>query len=205
MLKSAHSAQDTPFKTEELGPASIWFTIVSAVASGWTNPFPTISPSFRKRPKSSSARRSGFDARFLPATGYVVTSDDIRESGRSDPAWIRPAHRARRGRHERAHLPGRREHPRSQRIVQQPDLGPARREVRAERLSRLHRLGGHPRVLRGDRSHRDRRGAGSALYGCNAVSGVINIITKTPEQLEGGIVSVTGGERDTRWGARCRR
>jgi iron complex outermembrane receptor protein len=43
-------------------------------------------------------------------------------------------------------------------------------------------------------------GPASALYGTNAVSGVINIITKTPEQLKGGIVSYTGGERDTQMG-----
>jgi iron complex outermembrane receptor protein len=38
------------------------------------------------------------------------------------------------------------------------------------------------------------------LYGTNAVSGVINIITKSPEQLKGGVVSYTGGERDTQMG-----
>jgi iron complex outermembrane receptor protein len=43
-------------------------------------------------------------------------------------------------------------------------------------------------------------GPTSALYGGNAVSGVINIITKTPEQLKGGIVSYTGGERNTQMG-----
>lgn len=43
-------------------------------------------------------------------------------------------------------------------------------------------------------------GPTSALYGGNAVSGVINIITKTPEQLKGGVVSYTGGERNTQMG-----
>ncbi|MFI5349774.1 MAG: TonB-dependent receptor plug domain-containing protein, partial [Elusimicrobiota bacterium] len=43
-------------------------------------------------------------------------------------------------------------------------------------------------------------GPSSALYGANAVSGVINIITKTPEQLKGGLVSYTGGERSTQMG-----
>ena len=43
-------------------------------------------------------------------------------------------------------------------------------------------------------------GPASALYGANAVSGVINIITKSPEQLKGGVVSYTGGERDTQMG-----
>lgn len=41
------------------------------------------------------------------------------------------------------------------------------------------------------------RGPGSALYGANAFSGVINIITKSPEQLEGTTVSATAGEYDT--------
>jgi len=40
-------------------------------------------------------------------------------------------------------------------------------------------------------------GPASAVYGANAVSGVINIITKTPEQLNGGQVNATGGERHT--------
>ncbi len=39
-------------------------------------------------------------------------------------------------------------------------------------------------------------GPTSALYGGNALHGVINIITKTPDQLNGGVVSYTGGERD---------
>ncbi|MFI5361021.1 MAG: TonB-dependent receptor plug domain-containing protein [Elusimicrobiota bacterium] len=43
-------------------------------------------------------------------------------------------------------------------------------------------------------------GPSSALYGGNAVLGVINIITKTPEQLKGGVVSYTGGERSTEMG-----
>ncbi len=43
-------------------------------------------------------------------------------------------------------------------------------------------------------------GPSSALYGANAVNGVINIITKTPEQLKGGVVSYTGGERNTQMG-----
>jgi iron complex outermembrane receptor protein len=43
-------------------------------------------------------------------------------------------------------------------------------------------------------------GPASALYGSNAVSGVINIITKTPEQLKGGIISATGGDRDNAMG-----
>ncbi len=37
-------------------------------------------------------------------------------------------------------------------------------------------------------------GPASALYGANAISGVINIITKTPAQLSGGLASMTAGE-----------
>ncbi|MCP5047144.1 MAG: TonB-dependent receptor [bacterium] len=37
----------------------------------------------------------------------------------------------------------------------------------------------------------------SSLYGANAYSGVINIITKTPEQLKGTTLQFTGGERET--------
>jgi len=44
-------------------------------------------------------------------------------------------------------------------------------------------------------------GPASAVYGTNAVSGVINIITKTPEQLHGGIARYTGGERNTQNGS----
>ena len=37
----------------------------------------------------------------------------------------------------------------------------------------------------------------SSIYGANAFSGVINIITKTPEQLEGTTLHFTAGERNT--------
>ncbi|MFI5362654.1 MAG: TonB-dependent receptor plug domain-containing protein [Elusimicrobiota bacterium] len=43
-------------------------------------------------------------------------------------------------------------------------------------------------------------GPASALYGANAVSGVINIITKTPEQLKGGVVSYAGGTANSHSG-----
>ncbi len=39
------------------------------------------------------------------------------------------------------------------------------------------------------------RSPSSALYGANAFSGVINIITKSPRQIDGTIVSVRGGEQ----------
>ena len=41
------------------------------------------------------------------------------------------------------------------------------------------------------------RSPGSALYGANAFSGVINIITKTPRQLNGGHLQIQGGEHST--------
>jgi iron complex outermembrane recepter protein len=44
-------------------------------------------------------------------------------------------------------------------------------------------------------------GPASALYGANAVNGVINIITRTPEQLDGGLVSISAGERQTFFGS----
>ncbi|OGR44170.1 MAG: hypothetical protein A2X28_01335 [Elusimicrobia bacterium GWA2_56_46] len=37
----------------------------------------------------------------------------------------------------------------------------------------------------------------SALYGANAIQGVINIITKKPEQLGGGTITYSAGSRDT--------
>jgi len=44
-------------------------------------------------------------------------------------------------------------------------------------------------------------GPASALYGANAVSGVINIITKTPEQMHGGLATVSGGGAAARFGS----
>lgn len=44
------------------------------------------------------------------------------------------------------------------------------------------------------------RGPGSALYGANAFSGVLNMVTKSPRGTEGGKVRLTGGELDTRRG-----
>lgn len=38
------------------------------------------------------------------------------------------------------------------------------------------------------------RGPGSVLYGANALHAVVNIITKTPADLEGSLVSLTAGE-----------
>lgn len=39
-------------------------------------------------------------------------------------------------------------------------------------------------------------GPASAVYGPNAVNGVINIVTKSPEKYQGGLVSYSGGERN---------
>jgi len=44
-------------------------------------------------------------------------------------------------------------------------------------------------------------GPASAVYGADAVSGVINIITKKPEQMQGGRITYTGGERNTELGS----
>lgn len=44
-------------------------------------------------------------------------------------------------------------------------------------------------------------GPASAVYGANAISGVINIITKTPGKFQGGQVNYTGGERNTQTGS----
>jgi len=41
------------------------------------------------------------------------------------------------------------------------------------------------------------RGPGSALYGANALCGVINIITKTPEEMNGNILALSAGEQET--------
>ncbi len=38
------------------------------------------------------------------------------------------------------------------------------------------------------------KGPGSVLYGANAFTGVINIITKSPDESSGGLVSATGGQ-----------
>lgn len=48
------------------------------------------------------------------------------------------------------------------------------------------------------------RGPSAALYGANASSGVLNLITKRPRDSEGGLVRLTGGElstfnADARW------
>ncbi len=43
------------------------------------------------------------------------------------------------------------------------------------------------------------RGPNAALYGANAFQGVINIITKEPEETQGGLASVTAGSRDSQW------
>src|SRR5262245_51490816 len=40
------------------------------------------------------------------------------------------------------------------------------------------------------------RGPGAALWGANAVNGVINIITKTAENTQGGLITTRAGDRD---------
>lgn len=44
------------------------------------------------------------------------------------------------------------------------------------------------------------RGPGSAVWGANALSGVINLITKTPREMEGGSIQLGGGELGTLYG-----
>ena len=41
------------------------------------------------------------------------------------------------------------------------------------------------------------KGPGSSMYGGNAFNGVINIITKSPEEIDGTVVAMSGGEYDT--------
>ncbi|MEZ4577405.1 MAG: hypothetical protein R2861_04395 [Desulfobacterales bacterium] len=41
------------------------------------------------------------------------------------------------------------------------------------------------------------RGPGSSLYGANAMFGVINVITKNPEDTIGTLFSATAGEGET--------
>ena len=45
------------------------------------------------------------------------------------------------------------------------------------------------------------KGPASALYGANAIHGVINIITKNPEQLSGGLAAAGAGNRGARTGS----
>lgn len=45
------------------------------------------------------------------------------------------------------------------------------------------------------------KGPGSSIYGGNAFNGVINIITKSPEEINGTVFSLAGGEYDTAGGS----
>jgi iron complex outermembrane receptor protein len=44
------------------------------------------------------------------------------------------------------------------------------------------------------------RGAGAAMWGANAVNGVINIITKNAKDTQGGLISVGGGNQENGFG-----
>lgn len=44
------------------------------------------------------------------------------------------------------------------------------------------------------------RGPGASLWGANAVNGVINVITKSAEQTQGGLVGAGGGTRESGFG-----
>ena len=146
----------------------------------------------------TAARRPGA-IRRAPATVYVVTREDIAASG-AQTVWD-----ALRG------VPG----------VDVMSARTAHGEVSVRGLNRLQNnrtlvlLDGKT-VLNGffdyvvweeipvTLEEIDRieivEGPASALYGANAVNGVINIITRTPEQLDGGLVSATAGERQTLFG-----
>lgn len=45
------------------------------------------------------------------------------------------------------------------------------------------------------------RGPGASLWGANAVNGVINIVTKSAAQTQGGLVSTAGGNEERAYGA----
>ena len=45
------------------------------------------------------------------------------------------------------------------------------------------------------------RGPGSAVWGANAMSGVINLITKTPREMQGTSVTLGGGDFSTLYGS----
>jgi outer membrane receptor protein involved in Fe transport len=45
------------------------------------------------------------------------------------------------------------------------------------------------------------RGPGSAVWGANAMSGVINLLTKSPQEMAGGTLTLRAGERGTREGS----
>ncbi len=154
---------------------------------------------FQEEAKVVSASRRPTTTARAPATVYVVTSDDIRESG-AQTLW--DALRT---------VPG----------VDVMSERTSQGDVSIRGLDQslnnraLVLLDGKT-VLNGIYDFTDWEaipvsleeidrieiveGPSSALYGGNAVSGVINIITKTPEQLKGGIVSYTGGERNTQMG-----
>lgn len=147
----------------------------------------------------TAARRPG-TLRRAPATVYVVTREDIAASG-AQTLWD-----ALRG------VPG----------VDVMSARTAHGEVSVRGLNRLQNnrtlvlLDGKT-VLNGffdyvvweeipvTLEEIDRieivEGPASALYGANAVNGVINIITRTPQQLNGGLASGAVGERQTLFGS----
>ena len=151
---------------------------------------------FAEEAQVITASRQAQPLSLAPATAYVVTAADIEASG-AQTLWD-----ALRG------VPG------VDVMVVQTFQG----EVSIRGLNKalnnrvLVLLDGNP-VLRGyfDRVAWDALPVGkeeidrievvegpvSALYGPNAILGVINLITKTPDQLTGGVVRLAAGERQT--------
>lgn len=174
--------------------------IVSAVlAASVTGAFGASGPDddfqfFKEESQVVTASRAPQARSQAPATVYVVTSDDIRDSG-ARTIWD-----------ALRNVPGV--------DVVQTRTGQAEVSIRgldqAFNNRTLVLLDGRT-VLNGNYDfvtweslpvtleEIDRieivEGPASALYGANAITGVINIITKTPEQLNGGQATYTSGER----------
>jgi iron complex outermembrane receptor protein len=164
------------------------------------DPAPDDFSFFQKEAQVVTASKRPSTTSLAPATVYVVTSDDIRESG-AQTLWD------------------------ALRTVPGVDVMSERtsaadvsiRGLNGPLNNRVLVLLDGKTVLNGFYDFTDWEtipvtleevdrievveGPSSALYGGNAVLGVINIITKTPEQLKGGVVSYTGGERNTQMGA----
>lgn len=154
---------------------------------------------FQKEARVVTASRRPARASQAPATVYVVTSDDIRDSG-AQTLW--DALRTVPGVDVMAERT-------SQADVSIRGLNQALNNRTLVLLDGKTVLNGFldftdweaiPVTLEEVDRIEVVEGPASALYGNNAVSGVINIITKKPEQLKGGLVQYTGGERNTQIG-----
>lgn len=152
---------------------------------------------FEEEAKVISASRIATAQKEAPATVYVVTSRDIKDSG-AQTIWD-----ALRG------VPGV--------DVIQTKSGQAEVSIRGLSKSLNNRtlvmLDGKsvltayadiivwetiPVTLQEIDRIEVLEGPASAVYGANAVNGIINIVTKTPEQFQGGELSYSTGERNAR-------